>query len=84
MTDSKGEIFQKLQAFYLSIKFPIYTKAEANYNVQNSWLLISVSWKPNALHNLLLANTFQFMIFIFISPLVFLFLFYYLSKTDDE
>jgi len=78
VTDSKGQIFQKLHAFYLSIKFPNFTKAEANYSVNKSWLLIAISWQPNALHYFFfLANTFQLMIFTLLSPLVFLFLFYY-------
>jgi len=52
-------------------------EAEANYNVHKNWLLIAVSWQPNVFHYLFMANTFQFMIFTFLSPLVILFLFYY-------
>ena len=77
MTDSTRQIFQKLQAFNLSIRFPVFTKAEANYNVHKSWLLIAVLWQPIALHYLFLSDTFQFIIFTFLSPLVFLILYYY-------
>ena len=54
-------------------------ETEANYNVHKNWLLIAVTWLPDVLHYLFLANNIQFMIFTFLSLLVIFWI--YLNPT---
>ena len=47
----RSKVFQKLLNFNLLIKFPAFRKTETDYSMHKSWLLISVSYQPNALQN---------------------------------